>query len=53
MLGSITDFVPKHVKQYSKVAEVIKNAVTGYYNEVRNGEFPTEAQSFTMDETIH
>ena len=52
MLGLFTDFVPKHAKQYAKVAEVIKNAVTGYYNEVRSGEFPTEAQSFEMDETI-
>jgi 3-methyl-2-oxobutanoate hydroxymethyltransferase len=52
LLGSYTDFVPKHAKQYARVAEVIKNAVTGYYNEVRHGEFPTEAQSFTMDEKI-
>ena len=52
MLGLFTDFVPKHAKQYAKVADIIKNAVTGYYNEVRSGEFPTEGQSFTMDETI-
>ena len=52
ILGSYTDFVPKHAKQYAKVSEVIRGAVTGYYNEVKEGKFPTEAQSFKMDESI-
>jgi len=52
VLGSFTDFVPKHAKQYARVSEVIRGAVTGYYNEVREGKFPTEAQGFTMDESI-
>jgi len=52
ILGSYTDFVPKHAKQYAKVAEVIKTAVTGYYAEVKEGKFPTDAQSFTLDESI-
>ena len=44
--------MPKHAKQYAKVAEVIKNAVSGYYSDVKEGKFPTDAQSFTMDESI-
>jgi 3-methyl-2-oxobutanoate hydroxymethyltransferase len=52
LIGSYTDFVPKHAKQYAKVAEVIKTAVTGYYTEVKEGKFPTAAQSFAMDESI-
>lgn len=52
MLGSFTDFVPKHAKQYAKLSDIIKNAVTEYQNEVKSGAFPTEKNSFTMDETI-
>lgn len=52
ILGSFTDFVPKHAKQYTKLADIIRNAVTEYFNEVKNGAFPTEKQSFSMDESI-
>jgi len=52
VLGSYSDFVPKHAKQYAKLAEVIKNALTEYFNEVKSGNFPTEKQSFPMDESI-
>jgi 3-methyl-2-oxobutanoate hydroxymethyltransferase len=52
ILGSFTDFVPKHAKQYARVADVVAGAVTAYYNEVKSGEFPTAAQSFPMDEKI-
>ncbi len=52
VIGSFTDFVPKHAKQYAKVSEVIRKAVTEYYNETKAGTFPTEAQGFKMDESI-
>jgi len=52
VLGSYTDFVPKHAKQYVKLADIIRTALSGYYNEVKEGKFPTEAQSFSMDESI-
>ncbi len=52
ILGSFADFVPKHAKQYAKLTDIIKKAVTDYHNEVKSGTFPTEAQSFTMDESI-
>jgi len=52
ILGSFTDFVPKHAKQYARVAEVVAGAVTAYYDEVKSGLFPTAAQSFPMDESI-
>jgi len=52
MLGLFTDFVPKHAKQYAKLAEDISKAIAGYKDEVEKGVFPTEAQSFDMDETI-
>ena len=52
ILGSYTDFVPKHAKQYAKLADIMSSAVTEYSNEVKAGTFPTEKQSFSMDESI-
>jgi 3-methyl-2-oxobutanoate hydroxymethyltransferase len=52
ILGSFADFVPKHAKQYAKLTDIIRKAVTDYHNEVKDGTFPTEKQSFTMDESI-
>jgi len=52
ILGSFTDFVPKHAKQYAKLADIIRAAVTEYDREVKAGSFPTEEQSFSMDESI-
>ncbi len=52
ILGSFTDFVPRHAKQYAKLADIIRNAVTEYSNEVKAGSFPTDKQSSSMDESI-
>ena len=52
ILGSYTDFVPKHAKQYAKLADIMSSAITEYYNEVKAGSFPTAKQSFSMDESI-
>jgi len=52
ILGSFADFVPKHAKQYAKLTDTISQAVTEYHNEVRAGSFPTDKQSFAMDESI-
>jgi 3-methyl-2-oxobutanoate hydroxymethyltransferase len=50
MLGLFTDFVPKHAKQYANLAQVIQGAFTKYAEEVRDGSFPTDKESFAMDE---
>jgi len=52
ILGLFTDFVPKHAKQYAKLADEIRTAVIEYDKEVRDGRFPAEEQSFSMDESI-
>ncbi len=52
ILGSFTDFVPKHTKQYAKLANIMSSAIAEYYNEVKAGNFPTDKQSFSMDESI-
>jgi len=52
LLGLFTDFVPKHAKQYARLAEEIRRALAEYISEVRAGGFPTAKQSYTMDESI-
>jgi 3-methyl-2-oxobutanoate hydroxymethyltransferase len=52
ILGSFTDFIPKHAKQYTRLTDIIRAAVTEYDNEVKSGSFPTDQQSFSMDESI-
>jgi 3-methyl-2-oxobutanoate hydroxymethyltransferase len=52
LIGLFTEFVPKHAKQYCRIAELIKEAVTNYLAEVRETKFPTEKESYTMDEKI-
>jgi 3-methyl-2-oxobutanoate hydroxymethyltransferase len=52
ILGSYTDFVPKHAKQYAKIAGIMSGAISQYRSEVEAGQFPTEAQSFPMDEAV-
>ena len=52
MLGLYTDFVPKHTKQYLRLAEDMKGALGRYAEEVKDGSFPTEKESFDMDEAV-
>jgi len=52
LLGLFTDFVPKHAKQYARLADIIKAAVADYMAEVKAGSFPTAKQSYTMDEKL-
>jgi 3-methyl-2-oxobutanoate hydroxymethyltransferase len=52
ILGSFTDFVPRHAKQYAKLADIIRDAITEYDKEVKAGTFPTEKHSFSMDESL-
>jgi len=52
ILGSFTEFVPKHAKQYAKLTDIIGKAVSQYDSEVKSGKFPTEKQSYTMDEKL-
>jgi 3-methyl-2-oxobutanoate hydroxymethyltransferase len=48
----LSDRVPKLAKKYASVGEIMKQAVTQYFNEVKHGDFPTEANSFAMDESL-
>jgi 3-methyl-2-oxobutanoate hydroxymethyltransferase len=52
LLGLYTDFVPKHAKQYAKLFETISKATSDFIGEVQQGTFPTDKQSFAMDESL-
>jgi 3-methyl-2-oxobutanoate hydroxymethyltransferase len=52
MLGLYTDFVPRHAKQYARLAGEIKTAVSSYIDEVKSLSFPTMENSYTMDESL-
>ncbi len=52
MLGSFSDFVPKHAKRYAKLSDIIRTAVSDYLGEVKEGKFPTAEHSFAMDESV-
>jgi 3-methyl-2-oxobutanoate hydroxymethyltransferase len=52
ILGSYTGYIPKHAKQYARLVDIMSNAFSQYREEVISGKFPTEANSFPMDETI-
>lgn len=52
LLGLYTEFVPKHAKQYARLAGEIKTAVSTYAAEVKSGSFPTAEQSYAMDESL-
>jgi 3-methyl-2-oxobutanoate hydroxymethyltransferase len=51
LLGLFTGFVPKHTRRYAEVGEAIRDALAAYADDVREGRFPTEEQSFPMDES--
>ena len=51
LLGLFDEFVPKHAKRYAQLGEVIKDAVGQYVAEVQDGAFPTEKESFFVDES--
>ena len=50
ILGLFEDFVPKHTKRYAHTGEVVRDAVAAYTSDVRERRFPTDEQSFSMDE---
>ncbi|MFO8009666.1 MAG: 3-methyl-2-oxobutanoate hydroxymethyltransferase [Dehalococcoidia bacterium] len=52
ILGLIADFVPRHAKQYARLHEIIRDAISEYVSEVGTGSFPTADNSPKMDESI-
>lgn len=50
MLGSYTDFVPRHTRLYANLADVVSTALKTYIREVQDGSFPAAEHSATMKE---
>ncbi len=46
MIGLFEEFRPKFVRAYADLAGIIKKAVTDYIDDVRNGRFPGEEESY-------
>ena len=52
MLGLFPDFVPKHARKYAALATDIAQAFEQYAEDVRSGAFPSEDESFSMNEQL-
>ncbi len=52
LLGMFSDFVPRHAKQYARLAAIIKSAIEDYIDEVKSGKFPTAEHSSNIDESL-
>ena len=48
----LSDFVPKHAKQYARLMDVITQAVTTYQEEVKGSQFPTKENSYIIDSSV-
>lgn len=53
LLGMFDKFFPRFVKQYAHLAPLIKDGVKAYLAEVRDGRFPNESQSFSVERDFH
>lgn len=52
ILGLFTEFLPKHAKRYAEIGEAIVAAVREYADDVREGRFPTDKESFIAKEDV-
>lgn len=52
MLSIYSDFTPKFVKKYANIGNVVLTALEEYDKEVKEGIFPGENNSYTIDENI-
>ncbi len=52
MIGLFRDFTPKHVKKYLNIGSDMEKAAKMYIDEVENGVFPTEKNSFIVEDEI-
>ncbi len=50
MIGLFDKFIPKFVKQYTKIRPIIIDAMKAYKEEVTNEAFPAQEHSFTMSD---
>ena len=51
-MGLHTDQVPRHTRRYAQLDETIMSAVSEYASDVREGQFPSEEESFKMKRSV-
>ncbi len=51
-LGWFSDFVPKHARQFAKLAGIAASALKEYADAVNAGSFPTEKESISVSEEV-
>ncbi len=52
MLGMFSDYVPKFVRQFAHVGEIMKDAVKQYIEDINSGVFPAEEHTYKIDDDI-
>ena len=52
MLGLFSDYVPKFVKHFANVGDIMVKAFNDYDQEVKEGTFPAQAHEFKIDEEM-
>lgn len=52
LLGMFTDFVPKFVRQFANVGQVMTEAFRAYDTAVRDGSFPAEEHTYRIEDEI-
>ena len=52
IIGMFRDFIPRHAKRYADIGEVLENSVKSYISEVTEGIFPTEKNSFIVEDEV-
>jgi 3-methyl-2-oxobutanoate hydroxymethyltransferase len=48
LIGKYAGNIPKFVKRYANVSEIMKKAISEYNDEVKNGAFPSEEHTFYL-----
>ncbi|MCR5736202.1 MAG: 3-methyl-2-oxobutanoate hydroxymethyltransferase [Eubacterium sp.] len=52
MLGMFSDYVPKFVKQFATVGDVMKGAFRGFIDEIQEGTFPAAEHTYAIDDEV-
>ncbi len=49
ILGLFQDFIPRFVKKYTDLGKTLNDVFSRYINDVKNGDFPDEKQTYHID----
>jgi 3-methyl-2-oxobutanoate hydroxymethyltransferase len=52
VVGLTQGFTPRHARRFGEVGQALAQAVAAYRDAVASGEFPSEAESSSMDESV-